>query len=123
VRHRLTEAESSRARIVTATHEERRGIAVPADAVPADGISDNGGAGGGENATGSEGSLPRAVADVVEFTGEGTVVTCVSLGSDTQWAVSLRGRVPAPGETVCVRVPAECLHLFDPHDGARFGGR
>ncbi|WP_261562155.1 ABC transporter ATP-binding protein [Frankia tisae] len=69
------------------------------------------------------GVVLRGVADVVEFTGDGTVVTCVSPGEDPPWAVSIRGRdrVPAVGDAVRVRVQAEHVHLFDPDGGLRLG--
>ena len=67
----------------------------------------------------------RGVADVVEFTGDGTVVTCVSPGEDTPWAVSIPGRdrVAAVGDAMRVRVAAERVHLFDPDSGRRVDER
>ncbi|MCM3921865.1 TOBE domain-containing protein, partial [Frankia sp. AiPs1] len=86
--------------------------------------------GGGPGVDGTDVAVPagpgvvlRGVADVVEFTGDGTVVTCVSPGEDAPWAVSIRGRdrVPAVGDAVRVRVQAEHVHLFDPDGGLRLG--
>jgi multiple sugar transport system ATP-binding protein len=68
------------------------------------------------------GVVLRGVADVVEFSGVGSVVTCAVPGRDGgQWAVTVgsRERVPAVGEVVQVRVPADQVHLFDPATGAR----
>ncbi|MBL7493595.1 ABC transporter ATP-binding protein [Frankia sp. AgB1.9] len=71
------------------------------------------------------GVVLRGVVDVVEFTGDGTVVTCVSPGEDTPWAVSIPGRdrVPVVGDPVRVRVAAERVHLFDPESGRRLDER
>ncbi|WP_101835446.1 ABC transporter ATP-binding protein [Frankia canadensis] len=82
-------------------------------------------ASGGAPAGDETGVVVRGVADVVEFTGDGTVVTCVSAAEGGgQWAVSVRGRdrVPAVGAAVRVHVPADRVHLFDPTDGRRVDG-
>ncbi|ADP80657.1 ABC transporter ATP-binding protein [Pseudofrankia inefficax] len=96
----------------------------PADGLvePADGLTEPA---DGPAAPADHGVVLRGVADVVEFTGDGTVVTCVSPGEDTPWAVSLPGRdrVPAVGDPVRVRVPAERVHLFDPDSGRRLDER
>jgi multiple sugar transport system ATP-binding protein len=90
---------------------------------PADGVLEpaaGDGATGDVAAPDEPGIILRGVADVVEFIGDGTVVTCAGPGDDAHWAVSIpgSGRVPAVGERVAVRVPATRVHLFDP-DGRR----
>jgi multiple sugar transport system ATP-binding protein len=96
----------------------------PADGLiePADGL---GGPAAGPAVPADHGIVLRGVADVVEFTGDGTVVTCVSPGEDTPWAVSIPGRdrVPVVGDPVRVRVAAERVHLFDPDSGRRLDER
>jgi multiple sugar transport system ATP-binding protein len=79
------------------------------------------GADAGAAAPAEPGAVLSGIADVVEFVGDGTVVTCASPGDVAQWAVNVRGRdrVPAVGDPVRVRVPAAQLHLFDPEDGRR----
>lgn len=88
---------------------------------PADGVVEPGGQDTEEAMPAGLGVVLRGVVDVVEFTGDGTVVTCVSPGEDTPWAVSVpgRGRAPALGDPVRVRVAAEHVHLFDPDSGRR----
>ena len=49
-----------------------------------------------------DGVVLRGVVDVVEFTGDGTVVTCVSPGVDSPWAVSI------PGVTGCPWSGTQC---------------
>jgi multiple sugar transport system ATP-binding protein len=65
------------------------------------------------------GLLADGTADVLEFTGDGTVVHCA--GESGRWAVLGRAgaAVPRVGDQVQVLVPAERLHLFDSVTGHR----
>jgi multiple sugar transport system ATP-binding protein len=65
------------------------------------------------------GLLADGTADVLEFTGDGTVVHCA--GESGRWAVLARADVAVPrdGDQVQILVPAERLHLFDSATGHR----
>ena len=100
------------------------GVPTPGGPAPVALADQAGPARAGEPAVpGEPGIVLHGVVDVVEFTGDGTVVTCVGPGNGIQWAVSLRGidNVPAVGAPVRVRVPAERIHLFDQDSGVRLG--
>lgn len=84
----------------------------------------------GEGRTGSEpdelehradGLVLDGVVDIVEYTGDGRVVTCRgAVDGGSSWAVTVPAESPfrAAGDRVRVRVAAERLHLFGP-DGRR----
>jgi multiple sugar transport system ATP-binding protein len=65
------------------------------------------------------GLLAEGVADVLEFTGDGTIVHCV--GESGRWAVLARASATLPkvGDQVRVRVASARLHLFDVATGNR----
>ncbi|MBL7500522.1 ABC transporter ATP-binding protein [Frankia nepalensis] len=99
-------------------------VCAPPDATAGDDADVTAGGNGDPEAPAEPGALLRGVADVVEFTGDGTVVTCVG-PEGGQWAVSIRGgdHVPAVGDVLWVRVPAARVHLFDADGGRRLGPR
>jgi multiple sugar transport system ATP-binding protein len=61
----------------------------------------------------------EGLVDVVEFTGDGFLLTCA--GPHGGWTAWLPGREqpPAPGAGIHAHVPAERVHLFDAGTGAR----
>ncbi|MFE2870606.1 ABC transporter ATP-binding protein [Embleya sp. NPDC059259] len=91
---------------------------------PADGVPEAAPAGGFGSAAGAltgTGLVVDGIVDIVEYTGDGRVVTCRStVEGGSSWAVTVPAEGPfrAAGERVRVRVAAERLHLFGP-DGRR----
>ncbi|MGC0417177.1 ABC transporter ATP-binding protein [Embleya sp. AB8] len=123
----VLEAPGLRARLSPGGRE------VPAGALllgwrPADGVLADGGAGEGLGGDGlvsdglvSDGLVLDGVVDIVEYTGDGRVLTCRSaVDGGSSWAVTVpaEGVFRAAGDRVRVRVAAERLHLFGP-DGLR----
>ncbi|UGQ15139.1 ABC transporter ATP-binding protein [Yinghuangia sp. ASG 101] len=67
-----------------------------------------------------DGLVLDGVVDIVEYTGDGRILTCRGPQGGPPWAVTLPADSPTPtaGDPVRVRVPPRHLHLFD-RDGLR----